>query len=132
MDVARETYKEGLNDAFELCDRLKSAHGLDDMALLFNSSGGTGGGQFVFTIPRAEWDEKEQDQDAEWRRAGWLSVVSTVTVKMFFSVQESTLMWISPISQNKKGKNRVTFSSMELKQRNNRINESVQEIFMLR
>lgn len=78
LDVARETYKEGLNDAFELCDRLKDAHGLEGMALLFNGSGGAGAnsGQFVFTLPRAEWDEKEGQPDSEWRKAGWLSVVS--------------------------------------------------------
>ena len=75
LDVARETYKEGLNDAFELCDRLKSLHNLEGLALMFNGSRG-GGGQFMFTLPLPEWDEKEQDKDPEWRKAGWLSIVS--------------------------------------------------------
>jgi hypothetical protein len=81
LDVARETYKEGLNDAFELCEGLKQKHGLDGMALLFVSSGGTGG-QFVFMLPQPEWDEKEQSQDSEWRKAGWLSTVSVVWSRM--------------------------------------------------
>lgn len=51
LDVARETYKENLNDAFDLCDELKKELGLEGMTLLYSNGG------FVFSCSSAEWDE---------------------------------------------------------------------------
>lgn len=52
LDVARETYKENLNDAFELCDVLSKEHNLD-MNLSFQ------GGIFVFTCLNKDVEERE-------------------------------------------------------------------------
>ncbi|KDE08921.1 hypothetical protein MVLG_01015 [Microbotryum lychnidis-dioicae p1A1 Lamole] len=51
LDVARETYKEALNDAFERCEDLKKQHGID-MTLQYSS------GNFVYTCPNTELEVK--------------------------------------------------------------------------
>ncbi|SCZ88590.1 BZ3500_MvSof-1268-A1-R1_Chr2-1g04511 [Microbotryum saponariae] len=51
LDVARETYKEALNDAFERCEELKKQHGID-MTLQYSS------GNFVYTCPNTELEVK--------------------------------------------------------------------------
>jgi DNA mismatch repair protein MSH4 len=52
LDVARETYKENLNDAFELCEDMKAKHGIE-MGLQYS------GGTFVFSVPKTELEDKE-------------------------------------------------------------------------
>ncbi|GAA5943208.1 hypothetical protein JCM1841_002073 [Sporobolomyces salmonicolor] len=94
LDVARETYRENLNDAHELCDSLREKHGLD---LSLKS---TASGTFLFQCAREDWEEKG---------AG---------------------MWRYFVSVNKKGK-RVEFTSLDLKKRNARIAESMQEILLM-
>ncbi|SCV71962.1 BQ2448_4656 [Microbotryum intermedium] len=47
LDVARETYKEALNDAFERSEELKKQHGIE-MTLQYSS------GNFVYTCPQTE------------------------------------------------------------------------------
>ncbi|ORY84089.1 muts domain V-domain-containing protein, partial [Leucosporidium creatinivorum] len=101
LDVARETYKENLNDAFELCEEVRLQQGgLEGMSLQYLS----GGGGFVFTVSAAEWDEKMEESAGEVGRR-------------FLNV-------------HKKGK-KVEFTSMDLKKKNSRILESVQEIFLM-
>ncbi|GAA5965994.1 hypothetical protein JCM21900_002861 [Sporobolomyces salmonicolor] len=94
LDVARETYRENLNDAHELCDSLREKHGLD---LSLQS---TASGTFLFQCAREDWEEKG---------AG---------------------VWRCFVGVNKKGK-RVEFTSLDLKKRNARLAESMQEILLM-
>lgn len=52
LDVARETYKEGMDDTFVLCEEMKEKHGIA-MELVF-----TGGG-FTFTCSKTELEERD-------------------------------------------------------------------------
>ncbi|GAA5887865.1 hypothetical protein JCM5296_001791 [Sporobolomyces johnsonii] len=94
LDVARETYRENLNDAHELCDSLRGKHGLD---LSLQS---TVSGTFLFQCAKEDWEEKGA---GTWRHF---------------------------VSVNKKGK-KVEFTSLDLKKRNARIAESMQEILLM-
>lgn len=52
LDVARETYKENVDDAFEMCEQLAATHALD-MTLAYSQNG------FMFTCPATELQDKE-------------------------------------------------------------------------
>ncbi|KAM0791598.1 hypothetical protein ACM66B_006041 [Microbotryomycetes sp. NB124-2] len=57
LDVARETYKEGVSDAYNFCENLKNEHSLETMNLVATGSGNLA--QFVFQCTKAEVDERE-------------------------------------------------------------------------
>ncbi|GAA5999909.1 hypothetical protein JCM10207_005967 [Rhodosporidiobolus poonsookiae] len=53
LDVARETYRENLSDAYELLDSLKDRHALETLQLVQTASGG-----FVIQCGVEDWEEK--------------------------------------------------------------------------
>ncbi|CEQ39579.1 SPOSA6832_01105, partial [Sporobolomyces salmonicolor] len=113
LDVARETYRENLNDAHELCDSLREKHGLD---LSLQS---TASGTFLFQCAREDWEEKGAGM--------WRYFVSVVRL----SISKGRGRGLrGDRTQNKKGK-RVEFTSLDLKKRNARIAESMQEILLM-
>ncbi|KAL8279193.1 hypothetical protein RQP46_008449 [Phenoliferia psychrophenolica] len=91
LDVARETYKENLNDAFEMGESLATKFGLD-ISMTHTQNG------FVFSCPNVELDEKPLPK-----------------------------MFIHPVKKGKK----TEFTSMDLKKKNARLAESVQEVFLM-
>ncbi|KAM0752833.1 hypothetical protein T439DRAFT_299108 [Meredithblackwellia eburnea MCA 4105] len=91
LEVARETYRENISDAFEMCEDLSKQHGLD-ITLVHSNSG------FVFSCAASELEDKRLPKGF--------------------------------VNQTKKGK-KVEFMSMELKMKNARLNESVQEVFIM-
>lgn len=99
LDVARETFKEGMNDAYLLCESMKDRLGVE-IGLVFGNNG------FVFSVTKEELTNCGKD---------------------LFSGSGSREF----INVNKKGK-KFEFSTLELKKRNARIMESVQEIFLMR
>lgn len=52
MDVARETYKENLSDAFELAEEMKDKYGIE-MSMDYSGSG------CIFSCSKAEMEGKE-------------------------------------------------------------------------
>ncbi|GAA6042058.1 hypothetical protein JCM8097_004086 [Rhodosporidiobolus ruineniae] len=101
LDVARETYRENLNDVYDLVEALKERHGLETLQVVQISSGG-GGGAFVLQCGGEEWEEKHGEAAAR---------------REFVNV-------------TKKGK-KVELSTLDLKKRNARILESEQEILLM-
>lgn len=110
LDVARETYKENLNDAFELCEEMKEKYGIE-MGMDYGASG------CVFFCSKAELEGKELPRI-------FINVVSPLRVA-------GRRVGADKREQNKKAK-KFEFSSMDLKKKNSRIQESVQEIFLMR
>ncbi|KAI5480588.1 DNA mismatch repair protein MSH4 [Pseudohyphozyma bogoriensis] len=92
LDVARETYKENVDDVMEMGESLAAETGIEIKVVWSGNS-------FVFQCDKAELEEKPLP-------------------RTFTNV-------------NKKGK-KVEFSSLELKKKNARINESATEVFMMR
>ncbi|KAK4047164.1 MutS protein msh4 [Microbotryomycetes sp. JL201] len=58
LDVARETYKEGVSDAYNFCENLKNEHQLESMNLVASGSGNLS--QFVFQCSKAEIEERNE------------------------------------------------------------------------
>ncbi|GAA5967803.1 hypothetical protein JCM11641_005769 [Rhodosporidiobolus odoratus] len=56
LDVARETYRENLNDAYELLDVLKEKHGIETLQLVQTAASG-----FVLQCTAEEWEEKKEE-----------------------------------------------------------------------
>ncbi|GAA5897919.1 hypothetical protein JCM8208_003192 [Rhodotorula glutinis] len=102
LDVARETYRENLSDAHDLGDTLRSTFALESLQMVQVGGAGSGGGGGGFVFVMSR--DEWDDKKGEMARA-----VTNVTVK---------------------GK-KVEFSSLELKKRNARLHDSVQEILIM-
>ncbi|GAA5833269.1 hypothetical protein JCM9279_001473 [Rhodotorula babjevae] len=102
LDVARETYRENLSDAHDLGDTLRSTFALESVQMVQVGGAGAGGGGGGFVFVMSR--DEWDDKKGEMARA-----VTNVTLK---------------------GK-KVEFSSLELKKRNARLHDSVQEILIM-
>ncbi|KPV74997.1 uncharacterized protein RHOBADRAFT_53908 [Rhodotorula graminis WP1] len=102
LNVARETYRENLSDAHDLGDTLRSTFALETVQMVQVGGAGGGGAGGGFVFVMSR--DEWDDKKGEMARA-----VTNVTVK---------------------GK-KVEFSSLELKKRNARLHDSVQEILIM-
>ncbi|KAK4701951.1 hypothetical protein P7C70_g4276, partial [Phenoliferia sp. Uapishka_3] len=91
LDVARETYKENVNDAIEMGEELSRKFGL-------NISSNLTGQGFVFSCAAVELEEKRLPA-----------------------------MFVHAVKKGKK----MEFSSLDLKKKNARLQESVQEVYIM-
>ncbi|GJN90862.1 hypothetical protein Rhopal_003876-T1 [Rhodotorula paludigena] len=102
LDVARETYRENLSDVHDLGDALRERFSLESFDA-HQLAGASGGGAFVFSMTKDEWEEKRSEMARE---------VTNV---------------VRGVPKGKK----VEFSTLELKKRNARLLESTQEILVM-
>ncbi|GAA6003628.1 MutS family protein MSH4 [Rhodotorula paludigena] len=64
LDVARETYRENLSDVHDLGDALRERFSLESFDA-HQLAGASGGGAFVFSTTKDEWEEKRAEMARE-------------------------------------------------------------------